>query len=167
MAAIANLTIDQGTTFTSDVTVKDANNNPFDLTGYTAEAKMSKGYSSTRTRTSITTTIAADATTGVVTLSLTSTVSAGLDAERYVYDLEITQTSSGNVTRVIEGIITVRPQVSMWRKPNQIQRLIAEGQNTSGTARLLEAPLQSNQVHKTLQKRTLEAQLSGPGGRER
>ena len=113
MAAIANLTIDQGTTFSSDVTVKDANNNPFDLTGYTSEAKMSKGYSSTRTRTSITTTIAADATTGVVTLSLTSTVSANLDAERYVYDLEITQTSSGNVTRVIEGIITVRPQVSI------------------------------------------------------
>jgi hypothetical protein len=37
---------------------------------------MAKGYSSTRTRTSITTTIAADATSGVVTLSLTSTVSA-------------------------------------------------------------------------------------------
>ena len=113
MAAIANLTLDQGATFNSDVTVKDANGNAFNLTGYTAEAKMSKGYSSTRTRTSITTTIAADATTGIVTLSLTSTVSAGLDAERYVYDLEITQTSSNNVTRVIEGIITVRPQVSI------------------------------------------------------
>ena len=113
MAAIANLTEDQGTSFTSDVTVKDANGNPFDLTGYTAVDKMAKGFASTRTRTTITTTIAADATTGVVTLSLTSTVTAGLDAERYVYDLEITQTSSGNVTRVIEGIITVRPQVSI------------------------------------------------------
>ena len=113
MAAIANLTVDQGTSFTSDVTVKDANGNAFDLTGYTAVAKMAKGFASTRTRTTITTTVAADATTGVVTLSLSSTVSAGLDAERYVYDLEITQTSSGNVTRVIEGIITVRPQVSI------------------------------------------------------
>jgi hypothetical protein len=113
MAAIANLTVDQGTSFTSDVTVKDANGNAFDLTGYTANAKMAKGFASTRTRTTITTTIAADAATGVVTLSLSSTVTAGLDAERYVYDLEITQTSSGNVTRVIEGIITVRPQVSI------------------------------------------------------
>ena len=113
MAAIANLTVDQGTSFTSDVTVKDANGNAFDLTGYTANAKMAKGFASTRTRTTITTTIAADATTGVVTLSLSSTVWAALDAERYVYDLEITQTSSGNVTRVIEGIITVRPQVSI------------------------------------------------------
>jgi len=113
MAAIANLTVDQGTSFTSDVTVKDANGNAFDLTGYTAVAKMAKGFASTRTRTTITTTVAADATTGVVTLSLSSTASAALDAERYVYDLEITQTSSGNVTRVIEGIITVRPQVSI------------------------------------------------------
>ena len=113
MAAIANLTVDQGTSFTSDVTVKDANGNAFNLTGYTANAKMAKGFASTRTRTTITTTVAADATTGIVTLSLSSTASAALDAERYVYDLEITQTSSGNVTRVIEGIITVRPQVSI------------------------------------------------------
>ena len=112
MAAIANLSIDQGATFTSDVTVKDANGNAFDLTGYTAEAKLAKGYASTRTRTSFTTTVAADATTGVVTLSLTAAQTAALDAERYVYDLEITQTSSGNITRVIEGIISVRPQVT-------------------------------------------------------
>jgi len=112
MAAIANLSIDQGATFTSDVTVKDANDNPFNLTGYTAAAKLAKGYASTRTRTDFTTTVAADPTTGVVTLSLTSTQTAALDAERYVYDLEITQTSSGSVTRVIEGIISVRPQVT-------------------------------------------------------
>ena len=112
MAAIANLTIDQGATFSSDVTVKDANNNAFNLTGYTAEAKMAKGYSSTRTRTSITCTIAADATTGVITLSLTADQTSALEEGRYVYDLEILQTSSSTITRVIEGIISVRPQVT-------------------------------------------------------
>jgi hypothetical protein len=49
MAAVANLIIDQGATFSSDITVKDANGNAFNLTGYTAEAKMAKGYASTRT----------------------------------------------------------------------------------------------------------------------
>ena|SRR5210317_637265 len=112
MAAIANLSIDQGASFSSDVTVKDANNNAFNLTGYTAAAKMAKGYASTRTRTTITATISGDPTTGVVTLSMTAADTASLDAERYVYDLEITQTSSGTVTRVIEGIISVRPQVT-------------------------------------------------------
>jgi len=113
MAAIANLSIDQGASFSSDVTVKDANNNAFNLTGYTAAAKMAKGYASTRTRTTITATISGDPTTGVVTLSMTAADTASLDAERYVYDLEITQTSTGTVTRVIEGIITVNPSVSI------------------------------------------------------
>ena len=111
MAAIANLTIDQGATFTSDVTVKDAQGNAFNLTGYTAVAKLAKGFASTKTRTNMTTSIATDATTGVVTLSLTATETAALDAERYVYDLEIT--SGATVTRVIEGIITVRAQVTV------------------------------------------------------
>jgi len=112
MAAVANLIIDQGASFSSDITVKDANGNAFNLTGYTAEAKMAKGYASTRTRTIITSTIASDPTTGVVALTLTPAQTAALDAERYVYDVEITQTSSGSVTRVIEGIITVRPNVT-------------------------------------------------------
>ena len=113
MAAIANLTIDQGATFSSDVTVKDANGNAFDLTGYTAEAKMAKGYNSTRTRTTMTTTINADPTTGIVTLSLTATETAALDAlARYVYDLEVVS-GGGAVTRVIEGIINIRPNVTI------------------------------------------------------
>ena len=111
MAAIANLTIDQGATFSSDVTVKDAQGNAFNLTGYTAVAKLAKGFASTKTRTNMTTSIATDATTGVVTLSLTATETSALDAERYVYDLEIT--SGATVTRVIEGIITVRAQVTV------------------------------------------------------
>jgi hypothetical protein len=112
MAAIANLLIDQGANFSSDVTVKDAVGAAFDLTGYTVSAKMAKGYSSTRTRTTITTTVVTP-TNGVITLSLLPAATSSLDAERYVYDVELTQTSTGTVTRVIEGIITVRPGVTL------------------------------------------------------
>ena len=112
MAAVANLSIDQGATFSSDITVKDINGNVFDLTGYTAVAKLAKGYSSTRTRTAMATSFAADRTTGILSISLTADQTAALDPERYVYDVEITQTSSGIVTRVLEGVITVRPEVS-------------------------------------------------------
>jgi hypothetical protein len=112
MAAVANLSIDQGATFTSDITVKDINGNVFDLTGYTAVAKLARGYSSTRTRTTMSTTFATDRTTGVLTISLTANQTAALDAERYVYDVEITS-GAGSVTRVLEGIITVRPEVSV------------------------------------------------------
>jgi len=111
MAAVANLSIDQGATFTSDITVKDINGNVFDLTGYSGRAKMAKGYASTKTRTTLTVTFAADRTTGVLTISLTANQTAALDPERYVYDVEI-ESAAGVVTRVIEGIITVRPEVS-------------------------------------------------------
>ena len=73
---------------------------------------MAKGYASTRTRTNLTSVIATDAASGVVALEMTATQTAALDAERYVYDVEITQTSTGTVTRVIEGLITVRPNVT-------------------------------------------------------
>ena len=112
MAAVANLSIDQGATFTSDITVKDVEGTVFNLTGYTAVAKLAKGYSSTRTRTTMSTTFATDRTTGVLTISLTANQTAALDAERYVYDVEIVSPTS-EVTRVLEGIITVRPEVSI------------------------------------------------------
>ena len=51
MAATVNLRIDQGTTFSTDVTVWANTGDAFDLTGYTASAKMAQGYASTRTRT--------------------------------------------------------------------------------------------------------------------
>jgi len=113
MAARANLTIDKSATFSSDVTVTDTDGTAFDLTGYTAAAKMALGYASTRTRVTLTTTINGDPTTGIITISLTADQTKTLEAPaRYVYDVEITKTSDSTVTRVIEGIITVSPDVT-------------------------------------------------------
>jgi len=111
MAAVANLRIDQGATFTSDVTVTNSDGDAVDLAGYTASAAMADAYGSSSS-TTITTTIASDTTTGVISLSLTDTQTTALDAPaRYVYDVYITKTSDSSVTRVIEGIITVNPKV--------------------------------------------------------
>lgn len=113
MAATANYNIDQGATFSSTVTVRDNSGDPLDLTGYTATAKMALGYSSTRTRTDLTIVFDSDRTSGNVTMSLTATQTAALEAPaRYVYDVEILRTSDSTITRVIEGIITVSPSVT-------------------------------------------------------
>ena len=113
MAATAHLTIEQGATFSTDVTVKDNAGEVFDLTGYTASAKMAKGYASTRTRVVLTTSIGSP-TTGIITLSLSADETNVLDAPaRYVYDVEILRTSDSTITRVIEGIITVSPSVTI------------------------------------------------------
>ena len=114
MAARANLQIDKGATFSSDVTVTDTDGTAFDLTGYTAEAKMAKGYDAVNTRVTLTTTINGDPTTGIITISLTADQTKELDAPaRYVYDVEITKTSDSTITRVIEGIITINPDVTI------------------------------------------------------
>jgi len=110
MAAVANLRIDQGASFSSDVTVTNSDGDAVDLSGYTTEARMAKSYGGTTT--TITAAVASDATTGVVELSLTDAQTTALDAPaRYVYDVYITQTSTSTVTRVIEGVITVNPKV--------------------------------------------------------
>ena len=113
MATITNFTIDQGTTFSSNVTLAGNDGAAFDLTGHSVEAKMAKGYESTKTRITMTTSVANPAT-GIITLSLTSAQTSALDApSRYVYDVEVTNNTSNVVTRVIEGIITVRPNVTI------------------------------------------------------
>ena len=60
MAARANYIIDQGTNFSSTVTVKDSQGVALNLTGYTASANMALGHASTRTRTALTIEFASD-----------------------------------------------------------------------------------------------------------
>ena len=113
MVATANLRIDQGTTFTTDVTVIGTKAEVLHAET-NAIAKLAKGYSSTSTRTSFTTTINSDPTTGIITLLLSADQTNALEAPaRYVFDVEILKQSDNTVTRVVEGIITVSPSVTI------------------------------------------------------
>lgn len=109
MAAIANLYVDQGTTFSTSVLVTNDDGTAFDLTGYTAAAQIRKSYSSS-TAVDFTASIAEPVTAGQINLSLTATQTGTLEEGRYVYDVEVT--SGVTVTRVIEGLVTVSPQVT-------------------------------------------------------
>lgn len=107
MATKANLLIDQGTTYEVTLDLTDENGDVLALTGYTANSQLRKWYTSTNS-TSFSTSINAEA--GTITLSLTANQTANLTAGRYVYDVEVT--SSGVISRIIEGIITVTPNVT-------------------------------------------------------
>ena len=109
MAANLGLKIDQGATYAVTVELQDENDAALDLEGYTVRSTMRKHYASTSS-TSFTTAIVSPATLGKVTLSLTAVQSALLVPGRYVYDLEIEINST--VTRVLEGIVTVTPNVT-------------------------------------------------------
>ena len=110
MASISNIFIDQGATFSTTLTGNDANGSALALTNYTAIAQLRKSPSSS-TSTSFTVAFVSPRTTGQITISLTATQTAALEAGRYNYDVLITSGSSVK-TRVVEGIATVNPSVS-------------------------------------------------------
>jgi len=108
MATKANLVIDQGATFSADLTMTDEYGNVLILNGYTANSQMRKWYTSTNATATFTTTI--DANAGLITLSLTANQTSSITSGRYVYDVEINDGAS--VSRIVEGIVTVTPQVT-------------------------------------------------------
>lgn len=109
MAIKANLTVDQGTTFTTTLNLTDADDIPINLDNYSYSAQLRKHYTSSN---STSFTVTGGGNTGILTLSLSANTTANLTFGRYVYDVEITSTSGGNVTRVVEGIVTVTPNVT-------------------------------------------------------
>lgn len=110
MAAISNLTIDQGTTYSITITVTDDTGSARNLTGYTGRAQLRRSYYTT-TNTSFTVTID-NPGEGEIDLSLTAANTSALKAGRYVYDLELVQDNTSTVERIVEGIVTVYPEAT-------------------------------------------------------
>lgn len=111
MAAQTNFVIDQGTKFEAIATIQNEDGSLFDLTDLTAYSQMRKSYY-TNTSTDITATIDGDPTEGNIKLSLSPAVSNTLRAGRYVYDVEVHNAAGDYVKRVLQGIITIDPQVT-------------------------------------------------------
>jgi|TARA_B110000908_G_scaffold143993_1_gene173293 hypothetical protein len=110
MAVYSNISIDQGSDFTAEIVVNDVTGNVAILTGYTGAGQIRKTYtSSTFTAFGVTVTGPGQ---GVLTITLSNAVTNAMKAGRYVYDVEITKTSTGEKTRVVEGQLTVNPGVT-------------------------------------------------------
>jgi hypothetical protein len=108
MATKANIVIDQGTTFSTSITVTDSDGDVVNLSTYTGAAQMRKHYTS---NTAHDFTVDITGNTGLVTLSMNATTTANITSGRYVYDCELTD-STNTVSRVLEGIVTVTPEVT-------------------------------------------------------
>lgn len=110
-AAYSDLYLEQGTTFVTSVTLDGNNGEPYDLTYFTVRGEARRSYYSSNVSLAFTSTIA-DASNGVIQLSADSAVTANVSAGKLVYDVIITDTNSGTVTRVLEGQIFVSPAVT-------------------------------------------------------
>lgn len=107
MATKANIVIDQGATFNTSVNLTDDAGNPLTLTGYSANSQIRRWYTSN----SAAATFDVSLSEGVINLSLSANATANLVYGRYVYDIKLIDPAN-NVTRVIEGLVTVTPGVT-------------------------------------------------------
>lgn len=108
MATRVNIVIDQGTDFETSVELTDTNGAQLDLTGMTAASQIRKHHTSSNS-TAFSTTLANS--TGTLILSLNNAVTSALSAGRFVYDVELTDSTSKK-SRILEGIVTVTPEVT-------------------------------------------------------
>jgi len=125
MAKLKNLILDQGTTFVEYIQHLNNSKNPINITGYQVRAQMRRSYSSANAITFTANVVSA--ANGNISLNLSASQTANIKSGRYVYDVEIY--GNANVTidgffidetpsnvvivhRIIEGIVTVNPEVT-------------------------------------------------------
>ena len=107
MATRVNIVIDQGTTFETTIDLTDSEGNDLEVTGdWVARGEIRRHYTSTNA-VSFSTALS----NGSLVLSLTDTQTAAMEAGRYVDDVELVD-GTGNVARLIEGIVTLTPEVT-------------------------------------------------------
>ena len=110
MAEFVEIQIESGATFSTEITVNDASGSPKDLTDYTVRSQMRKSYYSTTAIEFVMTVITP--LDGLITMELSAETTANIRAGRYVYDVEIEEDNSSEVTRIFEGIVTVLPNAT-------------------------------------------------------
>jgi hypothetical protein len=109
MALRNNIEIDQGSAFSTTITVTSNTGATANLTGYTANSLIKKHFSSLNTAATFTASV--NGQLGQVTLSLTANQTSNIVSGRYVYDVKISDPFDVP-TRIVEGIATINPKVT-------------------------------------------------------
>lgn len=108
-----DLKIKQGADWSLTLTVSDANDNPKNLTGYTAKMQIREDFDSpvllTLTNTSGITITAATGQVGVV---LTAAQTTALPYTKLRYDIYISSSGGATTTYLLEGYIELRRRVT-------------------------------------------------------
>ena len=107
---VSNIVIEQGFDFDTSFQLEDTRTNAFlDLTGSSATGQIRKS-SGSNNKVVFSTTVS-DPDTGIITVSLGSTITTNMKPGRYVYDVKII-TSGGKEYKAIEGSALVRGGVT-------------------------------------------------------
>ena len=114
MSGRYNMVCDQGSTFSLVFTIK-TDGTAWSLVGnYTGKMQVRSFLNANTVLIELNTTNSriSFSAGGTVTLSLTAANTTDIIAGRHTYDLELTQTSTSVVTRVLEGKFVVRGEVT-------------------------------------------------------
>ena len=110
MAQFVELDLDQGTDLSYNLDLTQDDGSPLNVTSYLFTSSIRKSYYSSNVTANLTVTIV-DASNGNVTLTMNSATTSNIKAGRYLFDVK--QKDTANLTtRIVEGIITVLPQVT-------------------------------------------------------
>lgn len=111
-AGTYNILIEQGATYDQTFTYT-ISGSPVNLTGYTARMQARQTHASPTKILDLVspTNITLGDAAGTVRVVVAATATDDLNAGTYVYDLEL-ESGSGVVTRLIQGSLTVSPEVT-------------------------------------------------------
>lgn len=111
MAAYVELYMDQGSTFNNVINLSDDSTNAnINISGYSVSSQMRRSYYSVNATANIICTIT-NPNEGEITMHLPANTTSNIKAGRYLFDLQTIDTFN-NVNRVLEGIITVTPEIT-------------------------------------------------------
>jgi hypothetical protein len=111
-AGYQDIYLEQGTTFTTSLTLTDNTNAAYNLVGFSVSSKAKTSYYSSTPVITFNTAVS-DASNGVVTLSANSSVTSNVSSrQKLVYDVRLVSNTTNTVTRVLEGQIFVSPGVT-------------------------------------------------------
>jgi hypothetical protein len=104
------LFVNQGATFQYNLDLTNKDKSPMNVAGYSFSGQIRKSYYSSSATANLNITVANTAN-GNVVISMNATTTAGIKAGRYVYDVKMLD-NANTTTRILEGIVTVTPQVT-------------------------------------------------------
>lgn len=110
-----NFYVYRGATFAEQIAWKDENGTAIDLTGFTARMHMREAVDAATPFLTVTTEnggITLGGVAGTINILATSAATSAITATGGVYDLEIVAADTVTVTRLLEGIVIISPEVT-------------------------------------------------------
>jgi hypothetical protein len=108
---VVNLSINTGTSFTKTFSILNDNGTELNLTNYDIKSQLRKSSQSNSYVNFISTAVSPPSS-GVIKIELTPNSTNSLKSGRYLYDIIITNNSTGEKTRVAEGFAIVSRSIT-------------------------------------------------------